>query len=286
MRIIQQLHQQASQTNARIVLPESADPRTIEAAAQLAKEQIVYPILLGNEEQIRQTASDAGMALPSNVELIDPAISPKRAQLAERFYELRKAKGLTLDQAAEQLQNPLLFGAMMVREGRADGCVAGAINATSSVLRAALQAIGMKEGVRIASSVFLMVLPNGRALTYGDCGMVPYPDAEQLATIAVTSAETHRQLTGEEPIVAMLSFSTKGSAEHESVTKVREACALAQQMAPDLAIDGELQFDAAYVDAVGARKAPGSSVAGNANVFIFPNLDAGEYRLQDYRTVG
>ena len=275
MNVIEQLRISAAQTGASVVFPEGAEPRTINAAIQLSEEGIVHPILLGSADEIAQAASKQGKPLADGVEVLDPQTSELTAQFAEAFYEMRKEKGITPEEASGQVLNPLIFGAMMVRSGKASGCVAGAVSATSAVLRAGLQVIGMKPGVPIASSVFLMVLPDGRALTFGDCGMVPYPDANQLAAIAVASAQTHRQLTGEEPVVAMLSFSTKGSAEHESVTKVREACSLAQQLAPDLAIDGELQFDAAYLAAVGERKAPGSLVAGKANVFIFPNLDAG-----------
>lgn len=292
MEIIRQLHQAAGQTSASVVFPEGNEPRTIDAAIQLAERKIVRPILLGNHNEIQTVAAQEQKSLNEAVEIIDPQTAPQTADYGAAFCEMRKEKGISPEEAAEQVKNPLIFGAMMVHQGDASGCVAGAVNATSAVLRAALQVIGMKSGVPIASSVFLMVLPNGRAMTFGDCGMVPYPDAKQLATIAVASAQTHQQLTGEEPVVAMLSFSTKGSAEHESVSKVRDACAMAQQLEPQLKIDGELQFDAAYLAAVGERKAPDSPVAGKANVFIFPNLDAGNIgykiteRLGDAQAIG
>lgn len=275
MNITGQLRETAAQTRATIVLPEGTDPRVIQAAIRLRNQRIVQPVLLGDPQQIFDAASSANLDLPSKIDMIDPANSDQRDHFADLFYEKRKAKGITLEEAAERVVDPLVFGALLVDSGEADGCVAGAVNATSSVLRAALLVIGVQEGGSIVSSCFLMVLPDGRPITYGDCGMVPAPNAEQLASIAIASAQTHQQLTGEEPIVAMLSFSTKGSAEHESVDKVRTACDLVREMEPDLLIDGELQFDAAYVSAVGERKAPDSAVAGRANVFIFPNLDAG-----------
>jgi len=280
MNIIKRLRKEASQHNARIVLPEGHDPRMIQAAVTLAQQQIVQPILLGNPTEIEQIANEQGIELPDTVQLLQPEDAPQFERFAEEYYALRRSKGISQAEAKTAMTTPLNYGAMMVRLGEAEGCVAGAVHATSQVLRAALQIIGMAEGVKIASSVFLMVLPENnnqpsRAITYGDCGMVPDPDATQLAQIAIASAHTHTQLTGEEPAVAMLSFSTKGSAKHPTVDKVQEATALAQQMAPELLLDGELQFDAAYVAAIGEKKAPDSTVAGQANVFIFPNLDAG-----------
>jgi len=265
MHIVEQLKRKAATTKARIVLPEGNDVRVQAAARSLVG--VLRPILLCNP-------SDIAEPLPDAVEVVDPA-NADSAEFAQAYFELRKHKGMTLAQAQTAVRDPLVFGALMVRLGRAEGCVAGATHATRDVLRAALQIIGMADGFKIASSTFLMILPDGRPLTYGDCGMVPNPNAEQLASIAVASANTHRQLTEQTPTVAMLSFSTKGSAAHPDVSKVVEATALAQQMAPDIAIDGELQFDAAFVASVGERKAPASSVAGQANVFIFPTLDAG-----------
>ncbi|MEN9839895.1 MAG: hypothetical protein RL177_1374, partial [Bacteroidota bacterium] len=183
--------------------------------------------------------------------------------------------GLTLDAARTLATDPLYFASLMVGEGDADGCVTGAATTTADVLRAALYCIGLAPGTSTLSSAFLMEFPDGRVFTYGDCAVVPYPEAKQLAEIALSSAKTHLQLTGETPRVALLSFSTKGSATHERVDLVREALAIAKERDPQLMIDGELQFDAALLPAIGQRKAPGSDVAGQANVFIFPNLDAG-----------
>lgn len=249
--VVQRLRRKAAVLGARVVLPESSDPRVVEAAAVLEREGIAKPVL------------------------VDSATDPRADRFARILYDLRKANGMTEAQAQVAIRTPLYFGAMLVRTGEADACVAGSISPTADVLRAALHVIGLAPGISLMSSVFLMALPGGRAVTYGDCAVVPYPDARGLAAIALASADTHRALTGERPMVAMLSFSTKGSAEHEAVTRVREATALAKAARPDLDIDGELQFDAAWVEAVGQRKAPGSPVAGRANVFVFPNLDAG-----------
>ncbi|HEX7127520.1 MAG TPA: phosphate acetyltransferase [Thermodesulfobacteriota bacterium] len=268
--VVHRIRRAASALSARVVLPESADPRVVEAALVLAREGIARPVLLGEPGALRRAGVD-----PSSVGVIDPATDPRAERFAAILHDLRRAKGMTAEQAREAVRAPLVFGAMLVRTGEADACVGGSMSRTADVLRAALHVIGLAPDVGLASSVFLMALPDGRVVTYGDCAVVPYPDAAGLATIALSSAETHRRLTGEEPVVAMLSFSTKGSAEHEAVTKVREATARARTARPDLDIDGELQFDAAWVEAVGRRKAPGSTVPGRANVFVFPNLDAG-----------
>jgi phosphate acetyltransferase len=195
--------------------------------------------------------------------------------MASELFTLRKTKNMTYEQAKSAMQSVLYFAAMMVKRGEADGCVGGAVHTTAEVLRAAIHCVGTAPGIKTVSSIFLMILQDGRALTYGDCAVMPYPDENQLADIAVASAESHLQLTGQEPIVAMLSFSTKGSAKHEAVDKVVHALEIARSRNPKLKIDGELQFDAAFIESVGQRKAPGSAAAGKANVFIFPNLDAG-----------
>jgi phosphate acetyltransferase len=273
--VIARLRETAARLGARVVLPETEDPRVLEAAAILAREGIARPILVGDRAAVRRAAAERGLDLSDGVALRDPADDPRLDAFASALHELRRAKGMTADEARAAVRSPLVFGAMLVRQGEADGCVAGSLSATRDVLRAALQVIGLAPGISVLSSVFLMALPGGRVLTYGDCAVVPYPDAEQLAAIAVASARTHEALTGERPVVAMLSFSTKGSAEHEAAGKVRAATAISRARAPDLEIDGELQFDAAYVEAVGRLKAPGSTVPGRANVFVFPNLDAG-----------
>lgn len=275
MQAIERLRTGARAVDATVVFPEGEDQRILQAVALLAREEIVRPVLLGDPAKILRSATEAGADLPPTVRMLDPATSEKGDAFADWLHDLRNTKGMSHTGAKVRVRDPLVFAAMLVRTGEADGCVAGATHTTRQVLQAALQVIGLAEGIRVASSVFLMVLPGGRSLTFGDCAVVPDPDAGQLAAIAVASARTHKRLTGETPVVAMLSFSTKGSAEHEAVTKVREATVLARQMAPDLVVDGELQFDAAYVESVGRQKAPGSPVAGRANVFIFPNLDAG-----------
>ncbi len=268
MNIVGRLKARAREVGARIVLPEGDDPRVQDAAVQLAHEGLVTPILL-------TLAPDELPEMLSEVVVIEPTADPRFESFVQAYVEKRKHKGMTAEKAAKIMGQTVPFGAMLVARGDADGCVAGATHATSDVLRAGLQIIGMAEGVSVASSSFLMILPDGRPLTYGDCGMVPNPNAEQLSQIALATAKTHELLTGEEPVVAMLSFSTKGSAKHPDVDKVRTATELAQAAAPDMAIDGELQFDAAWVASIGERKAPGSNVVGRANVFIFPTLDAG-----------
>jgi len=264
MSFIDTIRSKAKLNIARVALPESHDERTLNAADYLRKHEICDPVLIG-------------------VNGIKPADSPNLERYANRLYERRKAKGMTLETAFNLASEPLYFAALMVAEGDADACVAGAATTTADVLRAALYSIGLAPGTGTLSSVFIMELPDGRVFTYGDCAVVPYPDSKQLAEIASSSAMTHQQLTGEIPRVALLSFSSKGSAEHERVQLVRDALAFAKERHPALHIDGELQFDAALVPAIGQKKAPGSDVAGQANVFIFPNLDSGNigYKLTE-----
>lgn len=282
MTVLERLAIEAQKSPKKVVLPEANDERTLRAAGYLFKEKMALPILIGKPTEIMTLAKSKGISL-KGVEIIDPETSEFVESAATHLYERRKAKGMTQTQAMETSKQPLYFGASLLALNQADTCVAGAVHTTGDVLRSALFVIGLKPGSKVVSSVFLMTLQDGRTLTYGDCAVVPYPDAQQLATIAKDSAESHRKLVGEEPKVALLSFSTKGSAEHPSVSLVRDALALVKAENPELAIDGELQFDAAYVPTVGERKAPGSSVAGKANVFIFPNLDAGNigYKLTE-----
>jgi phosphate acetyltransferase len=274
MDIIQKFREQAKSKNKTIILPEGTEERVIRAAAILAQEHIARPILLGAAEEIRRLAEQFQVNL-SGAEILNPTEQPEFDAYANTYYELRKHKGMTPEKARELMANPLYFGAMMLREGRGDGVVAGSVNTTGDVLRAAIQIVGLAPNVNVVSSSFIMVLPDGNILTFADCAVIPDPDPKQLASIAISAAETHRKLVGSEPRVAMLSFSTKGSAKHPLVDKVVEATRLVQETVPELAVDGELQFDAAYVESVGKRKAPGSPVAGKANVFIFPDLDAG-----------
>ena len=263
----------ASQKKRTIVLPESHDERVLKAAETLTKQNIASIITLGNEEKIFNDVKKLNIDL-SNVRIIDPEKSDRFDSYTNTFYELRKKKGLTIEQAREIMRRDLFFGAMMVKEGIADGSVAGSTASTADVLRAGIQCIGMADGISIVSSFFLMVFPE-KTYTFSDCGVVPDPNAEQLADIAISAADNHHKLTGEIPVVAMLSFSTKGSAQHESVEKVIEATKIAKNKRTDLMIDGELQFDAAIVESIGKKKAPGSEVAGHANVLIFPDLNAG-----------
>lgn len=273
--LIDRLRSAASAVSATVVFPEADDPRVVAAAARLARAGIVRPVLVGDAAVVQRMARAAGVQLGTGVGVLDPRSHSERSALIDQLLELRRAKGVEADEVDVQIEDPLICAATLVRAGRAQACIAGAVHSTRQVLRTALDIIGLAPGARLASSVFLMVLADGRAVTFGDCAVVPYPDAEQLADIAVRAADIHRGLTGEIPRVAMLSFSTKGSVEHENVEKVRAATKIARGRAPELTIDGELQFDAAWVAEVAARKAVDSNVAGRANVFVFPNLDAG-----------
>ncbi len=275
MKLMENIREKARQKKCRIVLPEGEEDRTIQALKIMLELQTAKPILLGDSDKIRKRAYELNIEIPSAVPIIDPKRSEKASDMTNELFTLRKAKGMTYEQAKTAMQTVLYYGAMMVRRGEADGMVGGAVHTTADVLRAAIHCVGTAPGINTVSSIFLMLLPDGRAVTFGDCAVMPYPDPAQLADIAIASADSHRQLTGEEPMVAMLSFSTRGSAKHEAVDKVTQALATAKQKRPDLKIDGEMQFDAAFVEAIGKRKAPDSPVAGKANVFIFPNLDAG-----------
>ncbi len=271
--------------NRTVVLPEGIEPRVIQAAKTIIEEKIAKVILLGNKDEVTKLATDNGLDI-NQVELIDPETSEHLPSFAEEFCEIRKAKGVTLEQAEETMKKYLFFGAMMVRRDMADASVAGSINTTGDVLRAAIQVIGMAPGIKTVSGAFMMTMPDygaypNKVFMYGDGAVVPNPNAEQLASIAASTAQTMQSLTGEEPKVAMLSFSTKGSAKHADVDKVTTALELLKKNFPDLKADGELQVDAAIVPRIAKSKAPGSNVAGDANVLIFPDLDAGNisYKL-------
>jgi phosphate acetyltransferase len=277
--------ERAKQRPKRIALPEATDPRILHAAVRLVEDRIVEPVLVGPEGDVVQACRAAGID-PENLHIEDPACSAERERCVDAAVEAQARRGLLRSEIADQLDAPLYFAASMVRAGVVDGTVAGAAHSSADALRAALRLIGPEPGAKIVSSFFLMELreptPSGdRVLAFADCGLVPYPDAEELADIACRTAQSFRLLCGEEPRVALLSFSTHGSAHHESVELVVEARQLLAQGGPDFAFDGELQLDAALIPEVGGAKAPDSSVAGRANVLIFPNLDAGNigYKL-------
>ena len=273
IELLNQIRSKASQRKKTIVLPESHDERILKAAEVLTKEKIASIITLGNEDKIRNDAKKIGVDL-QGIRIIDPDKSDKLSDFTNYFFNLRKHKGVTIEQARETMRRDIFFGGMMVNQGMADGSVSGSFATTADVMRASIFCVGMKEGISIVSSFFLMVFPNA-VYSFADCAVNPNPDAKQLADIAISTADNHKKLTGEEAYIAMLSFSTKGSAEHELIDKVREATKIVQEKRPDLNVDGELQFDAAIVAGVGKKKAPDSKVAGRANVLIFPDLNAG-----------
>lgn len=283
MALLDEIKAKAASLKKTIVLCEGEDRRVVEAAAQITKEGIAKIVLIGNEEEAKKVAPGVDL---TGITLIDPLTSEKTAEYARILYEARKAKGMTEEQAAVQAKDRTMFGALMLKAGDVDGYVSGACHSTANTLRPGLQVVKTAPGIKTVSSCFIMIAPEGGnkynpdgVAVFADCAINIEPDAQQLADIAVSSAKTARAIAGIEPRVAMLSFSTKGSGNDDkffkSVPKVQEATRLAKEMAPDLALDGEFQFDAAVAPEVGELKAPGSKVAGHANVFIFPNINAG-----------
>ena len=285
MAIIDKIKAKARADVKRIVLPEGEEPRTIRAAAKILEDGLAKLTMLGNPEKIKAMAHEAGVCV-CEAEIIDPTTAEKAAEYAAALYEIRKAKGMTEEKAAALVKDPMYYGVMMVKAGDADGLVSGAIHSTGDMLRPALQIIKSKPGIKTVSSCFLMECPDKSygddgIMIFADCAVNIEPTAEELANIAIGAADSARALANMEPRVAMLSFSTMGSAKHDNVTKVQEATRIAKEMAPELALDGELQLDAAIVEKVGQLKAPGSKVAGHANTLVFPDLGAGNigYKL-------
>ncbi|SJZ91215.1 phosphate acetyltransferase [Selenihalanaerobacter shriftii] len=285
MGFVEEIRKEASEDRQTIVLPEGTEPRMIKATPKILEEEIADIILVGDEEELNQIAADEGVDI-SGAEIINPEASDYLEDFAETYYELRKHKGISKEDALEQMKDSLYFGSMLVKKGIADGKVAGALNTTANVLRPVIRIIGTSDDVSIVSGSFLMIVPDceygseGKML-FADSGVFPEGNPEEIAELAISSASTFEALTGEEPIVAMLSFSTKGSAEHPIVERMRKAAEICKEKAPDLQVDGEMQGDAALVPEIGAKKAPDSDVAGKANVLIFPDLNAGNiaYKL-------
>jgi len=286
MDLLSKIQDNAKHHFKRIVLPEGLEERTLQAADIAAGKQLADIFLLGNRDKILKKSEALKLKNIEKLHIVDPISHPQKEAYADLMVEIRKKKGLTKDEAIKLIEDPLFLGTLMIKNGDADGEVAGAMNATANVLRPAFQYVKTLPGISVVSGAFIMILKdkefgeNG-ILVFADCAVHPDPDEKQLAEIAVATANTTKAIVNIEPRVAMLSFSTKGSASHEMVDKVVNATKIAQQMAPGLQIDGEMQADAAIIEAIGQKKAPGSAIAGHANVLVFPDLQSGNiaYKL-------
>lgn len=291
MKLLQEIKQRAQGNPQRIVLPEGTEPRTLEAANSVLRDKVAKIILIGNPAEINRMAEEKGFSYIKEATIVDPDNNPNLEKYAAMLAEIRKSKGMTIEEATKLAKDPLYLGCLMIKAGDADGELAGAQNTTGNVLRPALQIVKTMTGMSCVSGALMLF---SKAKEFGEDGMLmvadvavmPNPTAEELAQIAVASGHTMRALAGKEPRIAMLSFSTKGSAKHELVDKVVAATKLAQEMAPDMMIDGELQADAAMVPSVGEFKAPGSKVAGHANTLVFPSLEVGNIGYKMVQRLG